>query len=122
MQGIVRWAVEGAIKLYEAKGHFTIPESTKQIIQKYKKEQNPIIAWTEERLVLCDGARTLFTELWEDFSSWDKNKTKDLSRDKFAKLLLKAGYETKKSRIDGKQPKVLDGYKLVNKMKTNNTY
>jgi P4 family phage/plasmid primase-like protien len=111
MPGIVQWAIDGAIKLHQAEGIFIEPESSKELLDEYRRKQNPVHEWSEQRLNYRDGAITRFEELWTDFHLWYKGK--DVNRDRFGKLLKKAGIETERNRLEGITTTFVRNYSLV---------
>lgn len=111
MPGIVQWAINGAIKLHQAEGIFIEPESSKELLDEYRRKQNPVHEWSEQRLNYRDGAITRFEELWTDFHLWYKGN--DVNRDRFGKLLKKAGIETERNRLEGITTTFVRNYSLV---------
>ncbi|HEY8269724.1 MAG TPA: phage/plasmid primase, P4 family [Pseudobdellovibrionaceae bacterium] len=112
MPGIVQWAIDGAIMLHEAKGIFIEPESSKELLDEYRRKQNPVCEWAEQHLQYRDGAITTFEALWSDFRAYYKGK--DVNRDRFSKLLKKAGFETERNRVEGITTTFIPNYTVAN--------
>lgn len=123
INGIVKWAMDGALSLYEAGGHFVEPKESKELKQEYKDSQNPVIKWADERLQHQDGSVIEFKALYEDFCKWDNELSKDISSDLFSKFLAKAGYETDRKRMEGILFTVLKNFRFPsNSARINNDY
>lgn len=70
MPRILRWAVEGAKQLIQARGKFPAIELAVEKIQEMREQSNPIIAFVREMMQPDAGAVTKLSSLVSEFNKW----------------------------------------------------
>lgn len=86
LEGVFAWAVEGASRL-ERRGRFTLPSSSGNALDEWRRESNPVELWLDER---CERSGwTDATALFDDFARWTHaNGFKLLSSREFGKRMI----------------------------------
>lgn len=91
MPGILNWALEGLKRLKANNYQFTESNAVNELMEKYEKEQNPVIGFVEDMLVVDEESKILKKDLINKYYTWvhqqgidDKNST---SNQKFWKML-----------------------------------
>ncbi len=117
LDGILAWSVEGAARLIANNGEFTrIPES-ESIIAEYRRDQNPINEFIEER---CESAPRMDGQAagaipMEDF----RNKFRTFSGKQYginqiAGMITSAGYRIEPRNVNGHSRRCLIGFAWLN--------
>jgi phage/plasmid-associated DNA primase len=71
---LLHFAVEGACRLIK-NGDFTVPESSKALLNHWLLSADPVRAWAAERLEVTSYQSMLsVTALYSDFTDWAKNQ------------------------------------------------
>lgn len=90
MTGILVWAIEGAKRLYENNGKFTaINESTEEL-ESYRRSENPVNEFIEEKCEADDVNIIAGTEFRERYSRWFG---KNIVPRQMAAMLKSAGFD-----------------------------
>ncbi|SDG73659.1 putative DNA primase/helicase [Aneurinibacillus thermoaerophilus] len=111
---IFMWALEGLLRLIKNGFKFTETETTEQLLQEYKQENNPVMRFVNECCELGDYTiprATLYTH-YENFC--EQNNYKKLSAIKFNKELEKAYPQiTRKQLNDARRTKAWYGIRCL---------
>ena len=107
--GIAIWALQGAKRLLENKGVFTVPDSSDQILKQHSLEQNPLTSFIEDKFNI-DKPESFISdnEFYTQFCSYHKGKP--ISKNRVSTLMKKLGYE--KVRIRQSNSRVRGYYGL----------
>ncbi|MDU1509965.1 MAG: phage/plasmid primase, P4 family [Clostridium butyricum] len=91
MPGILNWALEGLKRLRSNNYKFTESNAINKLMDKYQKDQNPVISFVEDMIVADEENKISKKELINKYYTWvhqqgidDKNST---SNQKFWKML-----------------------------------
>ncbi|WP_394900132.1 DNA primase family protein [Clostridium butyricum] len=91
MPGILNWALEGLKRLKDNNYQFTESNAVNKLMDKYQKDQNPVISFVEDMIVADEENKISKKELINKYYTWvrqqgidDKNST---SNQKFWKML-----------------------------------
>ena len=76
LPGILLWAIEGLRRLREQR-RFTIPESSKEIIEEFEKLSSPVGAFVEDCCDLGTGFRVLVGDLYQAWTKWCDDNGRD---------------------------------------------
>lgn len=72
LDGVFIWALEGYARL-KKHGRFTVPESSRNVIEDYVREVNPIIAFVDDRLELAGPYDKIsLKDIYADYQEWCK--------------------------------------------------
>jgi putative DNA primase/helicase len=96
--GVLAWAVEGARRLIENRGQFTIPAESKRIVDEHREEQNPVIDFIDEFMVKIADEHTPSDEFRRKFSDWFG---KPMNPIVLGKLLASIGHRPVKAWVRG---------------------
>ena len=81
-EGILAWLIAGA-KLWYEEG-LGLPELIQSEIQEYKRQNDSLSTWIEERCVLHQHAEALFNDLYNNYVEWMIScDDKPIGKDKF---------------------------------------
>ncbi|MFZ2738066.1 MAG: phage/plasmid primase, P4 family [Burkholderiaceae bacterium] len=90
--GILAWAMEGCL-LWQRQG-LTRPQSVLDATDEYFEAEDAMGRWLEERCVRVEGAKSLTSELFNDWKQWAENAGEFIgSQRRFSDLLLTRGIE-----------------------------
>lgn len=91
MPGILNWALEGLKRLKANNYQFTESNAVNELMDKYQKDQNPVIRFVEDMIVANEESKISRKDLINKYYTWvsqqgidDKNST---SNQKFWKML-----------------------------------
>lgn len=70
MPGILAWAVQGAARLVEQQGQFTAIESSREMVEEYRAEQNPVTEFLATHTVQEEREYITMDEFRERFNKW----------------------------------------------------
>lgn len=91
MPGILNWALEGLKRLKDNNYQFTESNAVNKLMDKYQKDQNPVISFVEDMIVADEENKISKKELINKYYTWvrqqgidNKNST---SNQKFWKML-----------------------------------
>ena len=68
---IFYWALCGLARLIK-QGHFTFANETRELMQDYRRLNNPVLCYVEDECVLGDGLEVPKKDLYSDYSSYCK--------------------------------------------------
>jgi len=93
IDGIVSWAVEGAKRLTNNNGKFTIVEESVQLLREYRLSQNPILSFIETSgdIEICHEGKILtdeFSKLFQQFKGG-----REYSKTSITRQIKKLGYD-----------------------------
>jgi P4 family phage/plasmid primase-like protien len=91
LPGILRWAVEGARLLVEAKGRWPDVPAASSVLQGYKDEINPMRQFMSERLYRSEHGLTPLEVLADKYNKWNRGG-RTASIKYVGKLLRGAGF------------------------------
>lgn len=89
LSGVLNWAIGGYKTLKDA-GHFTEPSSSKEALEEYKRQTDPVIDFVEEHVTVFDddSPSTLLKELYATYRDWaNENGYDPLGRNNFKKAI-----------------------------------
>jgi len=69
ISGIFNWMIRGLVRLYE-RGDFEFNEEMEDIINEYKKDNNPTLVFVEEKLEKQDGSSASKKDIYKEYSRW----------------------------------------------------
>ena len=89
LPGVLNWALEGARDLVDQGGQFTeIPES-KRLVEQYRREENEINAFLDEKSEKVEGSFVYASSVRQRFRSWASRSTSDKV---IGRMMASAGY------------------------------
>jgi putative DNA primase/helicase len=103
--GIINWALAGLQRLIGNKFKFTMPVSTDEMWEIYKREARPWAAWDEDRIDHSDSDSCQLPEkCYQDFLEWAKAKglQRQVKRKTFYEGLKDEGWEIEQHRGFGR--------------------
>ena len=108
LEGVLAWAVRGAVRLL-ARGQYTIPASSEQEVEAWRKESDPVALWLEWRTTPSNSSRgTLTRELFGDYDSWRGTyRFPELNLNNFSKALVRLQGSPKHSKKGKLHPLLL---------------
>ncbi|KAA2396100.1 hypothetical protein F2Y18_15760 [Bacillus cereus] len=80
LPGIFNFAMEGLKRLKENDFKMTSSSACNEAVEEYRKNQNPVISYIEDRIQFTDGAKVLRSSIYDDFTSWCKKNSINGSR------------------------------------------
>lgn len=110
MPGILAWSVEGARRLVTNNGRFTAVPSSIERIEEYRKDQNPIFAFLDERCYEDEEREMEFRPAHKAFCDW---YNKPIAASVFGRWLKSAEIEVERRREGRQQLRYIQGYALV---------
>lgn len=118
IDGIAKWALGGLERLIKNNYQFTTGKAVTKLLNEYKKEQDPVKSFFEQKLEYCNDSRIANKKLLEAYKAWVHNnyinaKGTDSSQ-KFWKELRRVIEATGKSEqyVQVKGYKHLKNYQL----------
>ncbi|MGO9116437.1 MAG: phage/plasmid primase, P4 family [Desulfomonilaceae bacterium] len=74
LSGVLNWAIGGYKYLKDA-GHFTEPSSSKEALEEYKRETDPVIDFVEEHVTVFEDNSpiTLLKDVYSTYRHWAKD-------------------------------------------------
>lgn len=96
LSGVLNWAIGGYKSLKDA-GHFAEPSASKEALQEYKRQTDPVIDFVQEHVKIFQDmqAATLLKDLYPVYRSWTKdNGYEPLGRNNFSKAFERATGKT----------------------------
>jgi P4 family phage/plasmid primase-like protien len=105
--GILNWALEGLRKLNEA-SRFTIPESSKMLLEQHRQDVNPARAFLLENYeATSNGEYTPCEDVYRTYRSWCDNKGyRALSDRQFGKEVRRVFTDVERNRIGGRDARI----------------
>lgn len=103
ISGILNWAIEGRKRLYE-RGRFTETTEMIEMIRDLKRQNNPIEAYVDERIIKNKDANVAKSEVYSDYVAWCRiGGYRPLSHIKFSKEFYRVcrNWTTMDGRKDG---------------------
>lgn len=87
LDGIFEWALVGLHRLL-AQGRFTMCDETRDILMDYRRFNNPVLGFVQDRCTITDNTRTDIKDLYADFKRYaSENGFKQLNRENFMREL-----------------------------------
>lgn len=93
---IMQWIVDGARRFIENGEHLDVPERVKQMTAEYKRTENWLQRFIDERCIVGPGEKVLSTVLYDEYSHYIGHTEYVHSRKDFYAELEKMGYERHK--------------------------
>ncbi len=96
---IVRWALDGALRLLE-NGAYTIPPSHHDLMSEWQLTANSVAAWFDERIAMGGTGKTWIaaTALYREYSEWCvENGLRAVSSHKWGRRLVERGVQKRKT-------------------------
>lgn len=88
VEGIIQWALEGLDRLIKNKFQFTKSDSTKKLLDEYRKESNNVIWFIEEYCELIPGEKEYSQSLYQFYKDkCEENGKQPISQMKFNKSI-----------------------------------
>lgn len=88
VEGIIQWALEGLDRLIKNKFQFTKSDSTKKLLDEYRKESNNVIWFIEEYCEFIPGEKEYSQSLYQSYKrKCEENGKQPISQMKFNKSL-----------------------------------
>jgi putative DNA primase/helicase len=118
LPGILAWALDGADRLWEREGRFTLGEAVQQSMRNVERSSSPIKAFASDCLVFdaSPEATARKDEVYEAYAMWCASEGYMVKGKNIFFRDLLAAYrgelDTGRSRIDGKQVQMLKGARL----------
>ncbi len=101
LSGILNWAIGGYRRLQENRG-FTVPQASKEALDEYKEQIDPILVFINENLSRADTGGTLLKKINRVYRSWaEENGYKPVSSGLLRKGIEKEIGIKAKHRKDG---------------------
>ena len=99
------WIVRGSMSWYATR-RVIRPNKTVESVEQYRKQENPVIEFVEERLVRKEGCYISNKAMWKEYQDWlssimDKNKHDALTQAEFTMNLKTLGCVQGQKCIDG---------------------
>ena len=119
--GITIWALEGLQRLM-ATGRFTMPETSKDMLDSIVEASAPLERFVDEMMVLGSEEKGADSDMWDAYQSWvHRAGGERLSRPQFIKALEEIGYSKgfsrkKSMRINGQFMRGFVGVRPINKL------
>lgn len=89
ISGLLNWALDGLDKLLK-KGHFSYDKSSEEIKMIMQRQNNPLVAFTEEVLIQDDGNKVSKETMYKIYSKWcQEKKVPRLSKTQLGRNLAK---------------------------------
>ena len=102
LSGILNWAIGGYRRLQQNKG-FTVPEASKEALNEYKEQIDPILVFINEYLSRADTGGTLLKKINRTYRMWaEENGYKPVSSGLLRKGIEKELGIEAKHRNEGK--------------------
>ncbi len=111
---IFEWAIVGYHRL-KKQGRFTWCDETAALMQSYKRLNNPILCFCEDRLEFGEDKRTKNDDLYDEYSKYcgqfgyGRSHKENFMRELFA---IKSQLSKERPRINGKRPRCVRGVGL----------
>lgn len=110
IDGIINWALLGAEILLANNGRFGDIQSSKDILDEHKRDQNPVTPFIEEYCTINENVSTPCSVMYKSFSNWHRGKP--ISHSWFGKLLKSMGYETRVIKTGTTTQRMVEGLSL----------
>lgn len=115
---IFSWAIEGLHRLWEQKG-FTNCDETKRLLLDYRRGNNPVLGYIEDRCALGEDYEISKRDLYQDYRSYcGESGFQTMNIENFFRELYAAYHYLKqfRPRVDGERATYVKGIKLdINK-------
>lgn len=113
LDGILLWCLEGLKRLKE-RGYFKITKSMQNEIEEYKRENNNVLIYGDERCLLKPCLSITKKELYEDYVEFCKNNgCHPLSKKKFGSAIVKHFKLPPDSRFGPSGTRIWEGIGLL---------
>lgn len=116
LPGVLRWALEGADRLWERGGRFTIGERVRESMDEVERQASPIKAFAGDRLVFDPAAVALKDDVYGVYELWCADAGyHPKGKNVFFRDLLSAypgKLETGKNTVDGRQRPTVRGVSI----------
>jgi putative DNA primase/helicase len=115
LDGIFQWALRGLTRLRD-QGHFTGSEATDSALAEYRRLNNPLIAFTEDKCQIVKGIYTQKDDLYEAYKKYiEKHGYQPLNQGNFFKELYAIYPQLKavRPRTDAGRENVVEGIQVV---------
>ena len=120
LDGIFAWAVLGLHRLMKNK-RFTSCNETTEFIMKYRRYNNPVMAFVQDQCTLEDGYDEDLKELYKAYKSYCmEGGYKPLNRENFieeletaTRKLREVAVKVYRPRVEGKRPQRVSGISLT---------
>lgn len=120
LDGIFAWAVLGLHRLMKNK-RFTSCDETTEFIMKYRRYNNPVMAFVQDQCTLEDGYDEDLKELYKAYKSYcTEGGYKPLNRENFieeletaTRKLREVAVKVYRPRVEGKRPQRVSGISLT---------
>ena len=123
LQGILKWAVEGAqiwYELWNTSQGLPLPDVIKRAAEKQREQQDHVKAFIEECCLVCKAEDkdpwTQGSEVYQAYKTWcEANGVTPKYRNKFSESMARRGHPTSSIRhpVTTKVVRVIQGIKLV---------
>lgn len=110
---IFHWALVGLHRLYE-QGKFTSCDETRELLMDYRRLNNPVQAFVEDKCELEDGAKQSKDSLYKSYREYSsENGYQAMHKENFFRELYAAVKTLKETRprVDGKRCRMVAGIK-----------
>ena len=116
LTGVVRWAIDGAVRLMK-QGGYTMPKSSKEALDTWRQESDQIAQWVEEqskpirlKAVDSESTGTAASTLYSNYADWSGDSGhRQVSLTKFCQRLQALGFAPKRTRSARLYPLKLRG-------------
>ena len=112
---IFHWALFGLQRLWR-NGHFTDCEETQNLMMEYRRVNNPVMCFVEDRCELNEFSRTEKKKLFDEYVDYCSDcKFRPMNRENFFRELKAAVTNLRqiRPRIDGKPQRMVQGIGLL---------
>jgi putative DNA primase/helicase len=119
LQGILRWAVEGAGKWYATEQGLQAPETVKSSTQAQRGTQDFVQQFLDEMTEDKPNVYTNSGVLWSFYEDWCKdNGVPAKYQNQFSQALNRKGYAITRARVNGTLRRVIKGLQIIDKSVT----
>lgn len=110
MPGIINWSLEGAERLYKAKGQFSVTTAGASVADEMRSITNPVEDFVQEACVLSFNAKEPVGELHRWFCLWSKTS---IPRKTFSRMIVQIeGLKNNSAIIENKAIRCIYGLRL----------
>lgn len=112
IEGILAWAIEGARSLFEAAGEFTVSTRSRETMDEYRYQENPVLSFIAEQCEPDPVGAVPAVDFAAAFNEWQGGRVWDVRRVSKA-INASSDYDVRPVKIDGRPVRCVRGLKLA---------